>query len=139
MPKSAKTSLSQRGWCNKPQNLQFQSILTQKFGCSQNARNQPKSTVELDYMCPHPKSLHFYSLWLINYFSIRLVKRALINVCVTTLGIFSDSLRFFQYEISPLIFRPFSKKLMVGVEDVQLWFWICLYIKQKLMNRLSDH
>ena len=28
MPKNAQTSFSQKGWCNKPTKLQFQSILT---------------------------------------------------------------------------------------------------------------
>ena len=51
----------------------------------------------------------------------------------------SDSHRFFQYEISPLFFDPFSKKLMVGAEDMELWFQICMYIKPSLMYRLSDH
>ena len=32
--------------------LQFQSILIRKFWCSQNATNQPKSTVELRCICP---------------------------------------------------------------------------------------
>ena len=31
MPESAKTSLSKKGWCNKPTKLQFQSILTRKI------------------------------------------------------------------------------------------------------------
>ena len=52
MPKSAETSLSQKGWCNKPTKLQFQSILTQKILMVSNATNQRKSTVELGYMCP---------------------------------------------------------------------------------------
>ena len=37
-------------------------------------------------------------------------------------------------EISPL-FLPFSKTLMVGAEDMQLWFRIRLYIKPSLMYR----
>ena len=57
----------------------------------------------------NPKSLNFYSVWSINHFSIRLVKRAIINGCLTTLCTYSDSLRFFQYEISPLFFDPFPK------------------------------
>ena len=52
MPKSVETSLSQNGWCNKPTKLQFQSILTQKILMLPNATNQPKSIVELGYMCP---------------------------------------------------------------------------------------
>ena len=50
LPKQAKLSL--RGWCNKPTKLQFRSILTQKILMLSNATNQPKSTVELGYMCP---------------------------------------------------------------------------------------
>ena len=52
MPKSAEKRLNQKGWCNKPTKLQFQSILTQKILMLSNATNQPKSTVELDYMWP---------------------------------------------------------------------------------------
>ena len=52
MAKSAETSLSQKGWCNKPTELQFQSILIQKILMLSNATNQPKSTVEPGYMCP---------------------------------------------------------------------------------------
>ena len=55
------------------------------------------------------KSVNFYFRWLVNYFSIRLVKRALINRFLTTLGAYSDSRRFFQYEISPLFFDRFPK------------------------------
>ena len=51
-PKSVKSSLSQMGWCNKPTKLQFHSILTRKILRFSNATNQPKSTVELGYMCP---------------------------------------------------------------------------------------
>ena len=50
--KSGKTSWSQKGWCNKLTKLQFRWILTQKIKMLSNATNQPKSTVELDYMCP---------------------------------------------------------------------------------------
>ena len=57
----------------------------------------------------YPKSLNFYSLWLINHFAIRLEKKALINRSLTTLSVYIDSLRFFQYEISPLFFDPFPK------------------------------
>ena len=39
-----------KGWY-KPRKKQFQLILIRKFGCSQNATNKPKSTVELGYMC----------------------------------------------------------------------------------------
>ena len=50
--KRAKTSWSQKGWCNKPTKLQFQTILTRKILLLSNATNQPKSIVELGYMCP---------------------------------------------------------------------------------------
>ena len=40
------------GWCYKPTKLQFQSILTRKILMLSKATNQPKSTVELGYMCP---------------------------------------------------------------------------------------
>ena len=39
------------GWCNKPTKLQFQSSLTQQILMLSNDTNQPKSTVELGYMC----------------------------------------------------------------------------------------
>ena len=35
-----------------PQNYNFNQFKLGKFWCSQNATNQPKSTVELGYMCP---------------------------------------------------------------------------------------
>ena len=35
-----------------PKKLQFQTILTRKILMLSNATNQPKSTVELGYMCP---------------------------------------------------------------------------------------
>ena len=57
----------------------------------------------------NPKSLNFNFLWLINHFSIRLVNRAITNSCLTTLGTYYGSLRFFQHEISPLFFDPFPK------------------------------
>ena len=43
--------LKLKGWCNKPTKLQCQSILTRKIVMLSNATNQPKSTVELGYMC----------------------------------------------------------------------------------------
>ena len=52
MPKITLTSWSQKGWCNKPTKLQFQSILKRKILMLSSATNQPKSTVELGYMCP---------------------------------------------------------------------------------------
>ena len=57
----------------------------------------------------NPKSLNFPSVWLVNHFSLRLVQRTLINIFLTTLGTYSDSLCFFQYEISPLFFDTFPK------------------------------
>ena len=57
----------------------------------------------------NPKSENLYFQWLVNHFSLRLVKRALINKFLTTLGAYSDSRRFFQYEISPLFFVHFPK------------------------------
>ena len=51
-PKSAETSSSHKGWCNKPTKLQFLSILIRRILTLSNATNQPKSTVELGYMCP---------------------------------------------------------------------------------------
>ena len=50
-PKSVK---SQKGWCNKPTKLQFNQFNTKNPWCSRNATvtNQPKSIVELGYMCP---------------------------------------------------------------------------------------
>ena len=52
-PKSVKTSWSLMGWCNKPTNNN--SVVNIDWHgtvwCSQNATNQPKSTVELCYMC----------------------------------------------------------------------------------------
>ena len=57
----------------------------------------------------NPKSLNCSFLWLIDHFSIRLVKRASINRFLTTFVSYSDSLRFYQYEISPLFFDSFPK------------------------------
>ena len=51
-PKVSKPSWSQKGWCNKPTKLQFLSILILKILMFSNATNQPKSPVELSYMCP---------------------------------------------------------------------------------------
>ena len=52
VPNVPKTSWCQQGWCNKPTKLQFGTILTRKILMFSNATNQPKSTVELGYMCP---------------------------------------------------------------------------------------
>ena len=51
-PKRAKTSWSQKGWCNKPTKLQFQTILTWKILMLSSATDQQKSTGKLCYMCP---------------------------------------------------------------------------------------
>ena len=51
-PKRAETSWSQKGWCNIPTKLQFQTNSTRKILMLSNDTNQPKSTVELGYMCP---------------------------------------------------------------------------------------
>ena len=53
MTKKCLNKLKPKGiWCNKPTKLQFQSILTRKNLMLSNATNQPKSTVELGYICP---------------------------------------------------------------------------------------
>ena len=39
-----------KGWCNKL--AIFNEFKTRWNWCSQNATNQPKSTVQLGYMCP---------------------------------------------------------------------------------------
>ena len=52
MPKSAKTSKAKRDGVINPQNYNFNEFKTRKIWCSQNTTNQPKSTVELGYMCP---------------------------------------------------------------------------------------
>ena len=51
VPKQGK---AKKGWCNTPTQLHFQGILnTENLMLStQNATNQPKSTVELGYMFP---------------------------------------------------------------------------------------
>ena len=87
----------------------------------------------------NPKSLNCSSLWLIDHFSNRLVKRASINRFFTTFVSYSDSLRFFQYQISPFFFSTLFKKLMVNAEDMQLLLGIRVHIKPSLMFRLSDH
>ena len=55
-----------------------------------------------------------------------------------TSGTYSDSRRFFQYEIKSL-FSPLLKMSMIGAEDMQLLFRICVFIKPSVMYRLSDH
>ena len=78
---------------NKFTKLYFQSILTKKinFGCSHNATNQPKSTVELGYMCARGlsspqavKQWHSPSSWNIkrNFYSdlFTILNRSLLNL-----------------------------------------------------------
>ena len=77
------------------------------------------------------------TIFQINNFSIKLLKRTLLN------RFWWPSLRiltvvaFFSIKSSDC----FKKKLMIGAEDIimQLWFRICIYIKPSLMYRLSDH
>ena len=52
MTQKCLNKLKPKGMMNKPTKLQFQSILTRKILMLSNATNQPKSTVELGYMCP---------------------------------------------------------------------------------------
>ena len=52
MPKSAETSLCQKGWCNIPTLLQFLSILTQKILMLSKRFESSEVDVELGYMCP---------------------------------------------------------------------------------------
>ena len=49
LPKQAKAKWD--GAIN-PQYYNLQQFYRKNFWCSQNATNQPKSTVELGYMCP---------------------------------------------------------------------------------------
>ena len=49
MPKQAEVK---RDGVINPQNYNFNQFQHVQFWCSQNATNQPKSTVELGYMCP---------------------------------------------------------------------------------------
>ena len=49
VPKQGKTN---RDGVINPQNYNFNQFEDRKFWCSQNATNQPKSNVELGYMCP---------------------------------------------------------------------------------------
>ena len=81
MSKSAETSSSQTGWCNKPTKLQGQSILTLKFFMFSNATNQPKSNVERGYKCPRglsgPPSVTLYK-W------SKYKKRLLLSKCTGT-------------------------------------------------------
>ena len=51
-PKVPKQGKAKRDGVLNPQNYNLNEFLTLKIWCSQNATNQPKSTVELGYMCP---------------------------------------------------------------------------------------
>ena len=50
--KSQKQAEAKRDGVINPQNYNFNEFGYGKYWCSQNATNQPKSTVELGYMCP---------------------------------------------------------------------------------------
>ena len=54
VPKQAK---DKRDGVINPQNYNF-NFQYGKLWCSQNAKNQPKSTVELGYMCPRDSLVH---------------------------------------------------------------------------------
>ena len=51
-PKVPKQAEAKRDGVINPQNYNFNIFIHGKFGCSKNATNQSKSTVELGYMCP---------------------------------------------------------------------------------------
>ena len=95
----------------------------------------------------NPKSVikNFYSLWLVNHFSIRLVKRAFINRFFTTLGAYSDSRRFFQDEISPVFFDRFPKSWWSAPKICNCDFefaWIynyhCCIVCQNINDSIRD-
>ena len=50
--KCQKQAEGKRDGVVNPQEYNFNQFRYRKFWCSQNATNQPKSTVELGYMCP---------------------------------------------------------------------------------------
>ena len=50
--KVPKEATAKRDGVKNPQNYNFNQILTQKIFMLSKATNQPKSTVELGYMCP---------------------------------------------------------------------------------------
>ena len=52
VPKVPKEVNAKRDGVTNPQNYNFYQFKHSKLRCSQNATNQPKSTVELGYMCP---------------------------------------------------------------------------------------
>ena len=51
-PKEPNQTEAKRDGVINPQNYNSNKFHYGKFLCSQNATNQPKSTVELGYMCP---------------------------------------------------------------------------------------
>ena len=51
-PKVPKQAETKRDGVINPQNYNFKPILKRKILMLSNATNQPKSTVELGYMCP---------------------------------------------------------------------------------------
>ena len=52
VPNVPKQAEAKRDGVINPQNYNFQTILSRKILMLSNATNQPKSTVELGYMCP---------------------------------------------------------------------------------------
>ena len=65
--KVPKQSKAKRDGVINPQNYNFKQFWYGTFRCSQNATNQPKSTAELDYMCPQgliePLAVTLTTLW----------------------------------------------------------------------------
>ena len=55
VPKQAK---AKRDGVINPQNYNFSHFQNRKLGCSQNATNQPKPTVEFGYMCRRDSVVH---------------------------------------------------------------------------------
>ena len=98
---------------------------------------------DLEHPYSNPKSLNFYSLWFINHISIRLVKTALIKICLTTFGTYSDRRRFFSMK-SHYFFRLFFQKMMAAAEGLQLWFLIQNIVIYRLLltyfaEYINDH
>ena len=52
MPEKCRNKVKPMDRVINPQNYNFNQFEDRKFWCSQNDTNQPKSTVELGYMCP---------------------------------------------------------------------------------------
>ena len=52
VPKVPKQANAKKDGVISPQNYNFNQFLHGKCWCSQNDSNQPKSTVELGYICP---------------------------------------------------------------------------------------